>query len=174
MQTVRKPPVIFFITGVITMKRLTIAMLSAITVCLFLAACKTNTDEKPESSQLSNPPASSSVVESSVMESSVDSETVSEAVSEASRQDEAENGVVTDDNGIIGDGDNSENAMSEITEDAVSGAQSIADNAGEGLQSAGEDIKNAAENAADNVRDGISDAVSDNDENDNSQDSSES
>ena len=71
MQTVRKPPVIFFITGVITMKRLTIAMLSAITVCLFLAACKTNTDEKPESSQLSNPPASSSVVESSVMESSV-------------------------------------------------------------------------------------------------------
>lgn len=151
------------------MKRLTIAMLSAITVCLFLAACKTNTDEKPESSQLSNPPASSSVVESSV-----DSETVSEAVSEASRQDEAENGVVTDDNGIIGDGDNSENVMSEITEDAVSGAQSIADNAGEGLQSAGEDIKNAAENAADNVRDGISDAVSDNDENDNSQDSSES
>ena len=72
------------------------------------------------------------------------------------------------------DSDNSENAMSEITEDAVSGAQSIADNAGEGLQSAGEDIKNAAENAADNVRDGISDAVSDNDENDNSQDSSES
>ncbi len=137
------------------MKKLTIALISAFAVCLSLAACKSNTDDKPENSQQNSPSPSSAVIENSV---------ITEEDRDDSRQDEAENGVITDDNGLIGDGDDKDNTLSDIVDDAASGAESIADNAREGLQSAGEDMRNGAENAAEGIRDGISDAVTDDDD----------
>ena len=137
------------------MKKYIIPLLAVLTTCICLAACKTNGNEQPENSQ-----NNSSAVVSDVSENKDDT-----------RTDEATDGKVTDENGIIGDGDNKDNAVSDMMDDAVSGAQSIADNAGEGLQSAGEDLKNGVENAADNVRDGVSDLVSDDDDdNDNDND----
>ena len=138
------------------MKKLIMAAAGVFCICLCFAACKANNDQQPEgSNNNSNPDSSASI--SQVSENRTDD-------NQSDRTDEAENGIVTDDNGIIGDGDNKDNAMSDIVSDAVSGAQSIADNAGEGLQSVGEDIKNGVSNTAENIRDGISDAVSDHDE----------
>ncbi len=149
------------IKGVVSMKKILIAALSLLVICLCLAACKSNSAQQPEGSDNSR-------------NSSADASQAS-GKNDSSRTDEAPNGVVTDDNGIIGDGDNKDNALSDVVDDAVSGAQSIADNAGEGLQSAGEDLKNGAENAAEgirdgaenaasNIREGVSDLVSDDDE----------
>ena len=152
------------------MKKLIIPVLAVLTTCICLAACKTNGNEQPENSQ-----NNTSAVVSDVSDNK-----------DGNRTDEATDGKVTDENGIIGDGDNKDNAVSDMMDDAVSGAQSIADNAGEGVQSAGEVLKNGvenaaegiregAENAADNVRDGVSDLVSDDDkDNDNINDSEES
>ncbi len=148
------------------MKKTGIVLISIMAACLCLAACKTNTNEQPENSQQNSAVTSSSPVSevSEISDNNPDT---------ASRQDEAENGTVTDENGIIGDGSNQENAVSEIVEDAVSGTESIADNAAEGLQSAGEDLKNGAENAAEGIRDGISNAVSDDDDNERVDESSD-
>ncbi len=137
------------------MKKIATLLFTVLAAGLCLAACKANNGSQAETSQ-----------GSAAMSSAIEASEKSERSDESSREEEAKNGKITDDNGIIGDGDNKDNTLSDITHDAASGAQSIVDNAGEGLQSAGEDLKNAAGNAAEGIRDGISDAVTDDDDHD--------
>ena len=107
------------------MKKAAIAVISALAVCMCFAACKSTTSDKPENSVQSRPESSNTVIDSSAessMENSIERSLENSAENsltsaDDNREDEAERGVVTDDNGLIGDGDDKDKGDFDDIED---------------------------------------------------------
>ncbi|MBQ8135120.1 MAG: hypothetical protein IJ192_12060 [Clostridia bacterium] len=143
------------------MKKTVILMIAALAACMSFAACKTNTTQEPANSNPNNG------AESSVTASEISDNTNNDNI----RQEEASNGVVTDDNGVIGDGDNdnSGNLVSDVVSDTgeivsdvvsgagdvvsdvVSGTESVANNAAEGLDGDNDNTTRDDNNVNDNT-----------------------
>ena len=118
------------------MKRIAISLLAAAAICTCFAACKNNTNDKPEASNNNT------------------QSTVSEGATDVQKN----NGTVTDENGIIGDDDtpaeNSRESLASKAGDAVG-------DMGEDVGSAVEDIGDGVGSAVEDIGDGVGGAIGD-------------
>ena len=129
------------------MKRTVISILAAAAICTCFAACKNNTDSKPETSNNNT------------------QSTVSEGATDVQKN----NGSVTDKNGIIGDDDtpaeNSKDSLASKAGDAVGDigedVGSAVEDIGDGVVSAVEDIGDGVGGAIGDVGDGVGNAADD-------------
>lgn len=153
------------------MKKSVILIIAALAACMSFAACKTNTTQEPANSNPNNG-AESSVAASEISDNAdIDND----------RQEEAGNGVVTDDNGIIGDGDgdndNNDDNDGNLVSDVVSDTGEIVSDVVSGAGDVVSDVVSGAESVADNAAEGIDgddDDTTRNNDNDNSENSYES
>ncbi len=126
------------------MKKTIITLILIASLCMGLAACKSNSDEKPQNST---------------------------AVSETAKDKGMDNnGNVTDGNGIIGDKDDDinkgtqpENPVSKVVDGAgsvVSGTESVVENAADKIGDAAENVVSGTESVAENIAEGVGNGVS--------------
>ncbi len=140
------------------MKRIFISLFAAAAICTCFAACKSNTNDKPE--------ASNNNTQSTVSEGAVDIN--------------KNNGAVTDRNGIIGDDDTpaedsrgslaskAGDAVGDLGQDVGSAVEDIGDGVGSAVEDIGDgvggaigDIGDGVGNAADDIGEGAGSAVED-------------
>ncbi len=140
------------------MKRILISLFAAAAICTCFAACKSNTDDKPEASNNNT------------------QSTVSEGATDVQKN----NGSVTDKNGIIGDDDTTDessreslaskagDAVGDMGEDVGSAVEDIGDGVGSAVEDIGDgvgsaigDIGDGAGNAADDIGEGAGSAIED-------------